>query len=490
MKHIKLCKPYIKVGLLLLACLWLQVLHAQPFVKKMLVKDGKMIIEISKGINSSSLDSFITKYQLQSLGLMSYIMQNNTDSLRKTGWKVEKAIGDLHILSCNFSSFNKFNNPADRISFANKENAENASLFPSVSSNVRFGWNRFRNKEPFTVNGELVTFYLRGNKKANRVFLAGSFNNWKPNVLPMLKQDSGWIVQVKLTPGKYWYKFVIDGEWTLDNDNIQNENDNRGNVNSVYFKTNTVFSLNGFANAKSVFVAGSFNNWQTKQLYLSKVVNTWQLPIYLANGSYTYRFNADGKWMEDPANSNKLPNEFNEFNSVISLGKPHRFKLNGFANANNIFLVGDFNQWRSFELPLIKTTDGWYVDYVVGPGNYEYRFIVDGRETADPNNPLVVIGSDGKRNNFLVVEANYTFRIKGFSNAKRVAITGDFAKWNKNGLTMQKQGDEWVFEAHLMLGKHLYKLIVDDKWIIDPNNPLWEQNEFGTGNSIIWIEQL
>jgi len=38
-------------------------------------------------------------------------------------------------------------------------------------------------------------------------------------------------------------------------------------------------------------------------------------------------------------------------------------------------------------------------------------------------------------------------------------------------------------------GKHKYKYLVDGKWITDPNNKNWEQNEFGTGNSIIWVEK-
>jgi len=38
------------------------------------------------------------------------------------------------------------------------------------------------------------------------------------------------------------------------------------------------------------------------------------------------------------------------------------------------------------------------------------------------------------------------------------------------------------------VGKHLYKFIVDGKWIKDPDDPLWEGNEFGTDNSVIWIE--
>jgi 1,4-alpha-glucan branching enzyme len=87
-----------------------------------------------------------------------------------------------------------------------------------------------------------------------------------------------------------------------------------------------------------------------------------------------------------------------------------------------------------------------------------------------------------------VLNANHNFRLKGFSQASNVLISGDFNLWSPNSFPMKKDGDVWILPVHLSLGKHLYKFVVDGKWIIDPDNPLWEQNEFNTGNSVIWIE--
>ena len=66
-------------------------------------------------------------------------------------------------------------------------------------------------------------------------------------------------------------------------------------------------------------------------------------------------------------------------------------------------------------------------------------------------------------------------------------IAGDFNDWSPNSFPMRKDGDDWVFTVHLHIGKHLYKYIIDGNWVIDPGNKLWEQNEYGTGNSVIWI---
>jgi hypothetical protein len=54
---------------------------------------------------------------------------------------------------------------------------------------------------------------------------------------------------------------------------------------------------------------------------------------------------------------------------------------------------------------------------------------------------------------------------------------------------MRKDGEDWVFTVNLQPGKYRYKFVVDGKWIIDPHNPLWEQNEHRTGNSVLWIEE-
>ncbi|MGZ8549538.1 MAG: glycogen-binding domain-containing protein, partial [Chitinophagaceae bacterium] len=92
-------------------------------------------------------------------------------------------------------------------------------------------------------------------------------------------------------------------------------------------------------------------------------------------------------------------------------------------------------------------------------------------------------------NSYLVVSPNYTFRLKGFADAKKVFLSGDFNGWSPDGLAMIKDGDEWVFSLYVTPGKVRYKFVVDGNWILDPSNKLWEQNEYGTGNSIVWIEK-
>lgn len=481
----RLARCCISVWLLLL------VFHtsmAQQIVNQCLVKDGKMYIALSKRIPETSLGNFVSQYNLRNIGLHQLIKTKSSDSLKDLGWKVELENNDIYIISKPLKGFDKFNDPADKIIFTEKHPTF-AERFPAVNNGILFGYNRFRNKLPFATKGDVVTFFLRGNTRASHVMLAGSFNDWKPDALAMTKTDSGWIAYVTLGPGKYWYKFVADGRWMVDDDNQLRENDGQGNINSVYYRPNTVFRLNGFTNAKRVYLSGSFNSWAPKDLLMMQTSTGWELPLYLADGTHTYRFVVDGDWYTDPGNKEKLPNEFNDYNSVIRIGKSHLFNLPGYADAKQVVLSGSFNNWRRDELFMKKTSNGWELPYTLGAGNYDYKFLVDGKWVLDPNNKLTSKGVTGSFNSYLIIEPNYTFRLYGYANAKTVFLAGDFNNWTPGSLVMKKEGDVWTFSVHLSVGKHQYKFIVDDKWIIDPNNKQWEQNEFGTGNSVIWVDK-
>ena len=53
--------------------------------------------------------------------------------------------------------------------------------------------------------------------KAKKVSLAGSFNNWDNRGLSAKKDSKGnWIAKANLKPGRYEYKFLVDGTWQND----------------------------------------------------------------------------------------------------------------------------------------------------------------------------------------------------------------------------------------------------------------------------------
>lgn len=53
--------------------------------------------------------------------------------------------------------------------------------------------------------------------QADSVAVAGDFNDWRPDVCPLKKSAEGrWERRLELPPGRYEYKFVVDGMWHND----------------------------------------------------------------------------------------------------------------------------------------------------------------------------------------------------------------------------------------------------------------------------------
>ncbi len=62
----------------------------------------------------------------------------------------------------------------------------------------------------------LVCFSLKA-PGAAKVCVAGSFNAWNPGAMPMSRSAEGaWISHADLKPGRYEYRFVVDGDWQED----------------------------------------------------------------------------------------------------------------------------------------------------------------------------------------------------------------------------------------------------------------------------------
>ncbi len=70
---------------------------------------------------------------------------------------------------------------------------------------------------------------------AREVHIVGDFNNWRMSDQSLLwqKEEGLWQKRVFLEPGKYRYKFIIDGQWTTDPSNDFLESNPYGGVDSV-----------------------------------------------------------------------------------------------------------------------------------------------------------------------------------------------------------------------------------------------------------------
>ena len=82
--------------------------------------------------------------------------------------------------------------------------------------------------------GDEVRFAARF-EGASKVLIAGDFNNWSPVSTPMASNDAPgmWITKLPLNPGRYRYRFVVDGRWLTDPHNVNVETNQFGELNNV-----------------------------------------------------------------------------------------------------------------------------------------------------------------------------------------------------------------------------------------------------------------
>ena len=79
-----------------------------------------------------------------------------------------------------------------------------------------------------------VEFFLPG-RAVGRVMLAGSFNDWEPelSVMEYSAARGGYVLVLELPPGEYEYKFVRGDRWLPDDGNPNFSANDFGTLNSV-----------------------------------------------------------------------------------------------------------------------------------------------------------------------------------------------------------------------------------------------------------------
>ena len=70
--------------------------------------------------------------------------------------------------------------------------------------------------------------------EAKEVYVAGDFNAWKlDDDSRMVNHDGTWSSKISLDPGRYYYRFIIDGKWIEDFNNPKREMNPFGELNSL-----------------------------------------------------------------------------------------------------------------------------------------------------------------------------------------------------------------------------------------------------------------
>ncbi len=447
------------------------------------IKDNKLVVTLAPQGERKQLETVLEMADLSLLNLDSLQRFGSLGAYQQESWKIEKNTAREIILVKFLESY------SEEEHLIMEGIPSGAPVNPtSTSDKLIVAQNDFENVTVKSLGKNQYSFFLSGYTKASKVFLSGSFNNWAIDKDSMTLQGEGWTCTKTLAPGKHLYKFIVDGKWEYDPHNRLTEDDTHCGKNSVFYSYNKKFYFRSTKKFNQVFLAGSFNNWDPDELEMYPRNDGWEISLYLKEGSYTYKFVADGDWFLDSDNPDQRPDGEGNINSFVSSGEVHRFYLPGYSSSKSVFLCGSFNAFRTQESPMTKTDSGWMLDYALAPGFYTYKFFVDGQTWIfDPANPLQA-RYEGELNSAFSFQPNYEFQTSRFIDAKSIILTGSFLDWSKEGIPMLKDRENhWKISVFLKPGKHTYKFIVDGQWVTDPDNPHWENNEYRTGNSVLWI---
>ena len=455
------------------------------------LENDKLVLTLNRKWNAGERADIARKYNIDSL-LMESLFTGITSLPDTVGWKIEKR-GKKYIEISSLPAKAEFElQAADDFMLLDMEWQK---VEPAEDKPVeKTGINVLADYEALSFSDSVVTFKLKGFKNAGEVYLSGSFNSWSTMRIPLNKVtgegngNTWWQVSIPLSPGKYTYKYIVDGSWKVDQGNMLKEREEGRGVVSVLYVPVKIFELAGYNDARKVVLTGNFINWKRHGIEMKRSGDKWVLPLFLRNGTWSYKFIVDGTWLADPSNPDTREDAFGNMNSFISIGDKYYFSLKGFTDAETVVLSGSFNNWSSNELVMHRKEGIWKIEIALDPGNWEYKYIVDGSWITDPDNPYTT-GSGDYLNSLAVLRPSYIFILEGYPGAESVIVTGNFNNWDEGSYRMVKEGNTWKLPLHLKPGKCLYKFIVDGNWILDPGNENWEENEYGTGNSVLWFEK-
>ena len=91
---------------------------------------------------------------------------------------------------------------------------------------------------PASVTSRRVINLVYEDAPGKEVFVAGTFNNWQPEKPLSDKNNIGvYKCQLRLAPGTYQYKFIVNGNWCLDENNPNFTPNGLGTLNSLLIVT-------------------------------------------------------------------------------------------------------------------------------------------------------------------------------------------------------------------------------------------------------------
>lgn len=147
-------------------------------------------------------------------------------------------------------------------------------------------------------------------------------------------------------------------------------------------------------------------------------------------------------------------------------------------------IKGEMNAWDPAATVVNKENGEWTTRLELNPGNYQYKYIVDGNEINDPHNELVVSNGSGGTNSLLVIDKPQKDNLPWLKTIEHSpssitlsssnSATEVFAYWENTRLTVTRKA------SHLILPIPAQALLQQRSFV-----RVWAYNDEGISNDLL-----
>ena len=174
---------------------------------------------------------------------------------------------------------------------------------------------------------------------------------------------------------------------------------------------------------------------------------------------------------------------------------------------DNVYVSGEFNNWAKEKWKMDKVNDSIYqlrknLSIFTSDFDWEFKFIINGKHWAEPSQDFenITDAIDDRGHSLMVYNlklysafatenGNVSFKLKGFTDAKKVILSGTFNRWDESGFIMNPIENGWEVTLQLRPDIYEYKFIVDGEWKEDPQNPSMRKNKHDGYNSVLDVQK-
>ncbi len=169
--------------------------------------------------------------------------------------------------------------------------------------------------------------------------------------------------------------------------------------------------------------------------------------------------------------------------AIVGLAKPVKLKPGENKIRNeNFFLQPDLIDSIVFseEVEIKVSPDKKFVSFIAGANLPTYSTLacyVNGEPYS------ILLEKSRKQNYKLIFDPNG-------NDYQKVQVKGSMNDWNPEDSNMNLVDGKWEIDFVLNPGKYHYQFVVDGEPILDPNNPVKEDNNIGGFNSVLWVGKM